>query len=257
MGFDFDHLSHNNKQQSKTYTLVVAVQTVKRQPQVAVVHLALRQARRDEFVPVDAGFRLAHAHGVENVFHFFLRQSAQRARTRFADQDLLQGRKRNFSRSVCVHLFKLAPQLLDLVGQQGEAQYFAEQFAHIGKFLEIDQGLDDVRVDDIVFAFARSARPLLQPRVLLRSAGGGAVFGIRFEHVADEIAGGGADVGPDVLRFKVKGTAEDVGADRHEGLRSSAASERGISRQEQKGDDANGPNVAAFVVASADHLTVE
>lgn len=92
--------------------LAVLVQALEGQAEVPVVHLALRQARGDEVVPVDGGLALAHAHRVEDVDHLLLGQSPEASRGRVPDQDLLQGAQRDLSRAIPIVLFELLAQAL-------------------------------------------------------------------------------------------------------------------------------------------------
>ena len=60
-------------------SLMVRIQSVKGEADVALIDPAVAEAGRDELVPVEPGLSLANPHGIKNILHLLLSEPTQRA----------------------------------------------------------------------------------------------------------------------------------------------------------------------------------
>ena len=81
---------------------------------------------------MNASFRLANSHGIEDILDLLLRKGAKRTGTGIFHQHMLETGKGDFARAIGIHLLELSSEICDLIGQERKTEHLAEQLAHVG-----------------------------------------------------------------------------------------------------------------------------
>mmetsp|Transcript_36093 Transcript_36093/g.66985 ORF Transcript_36093/g.66985 Transcript_36093/m.66985 type:complete len:278 (+) Transcript_36093:1910-2743(+) len=236
---------------------MILIQTFEGETEISIVHLALRQTRGDEVVPVNRGLAFPHPHRIEDIDHLLLGEPAQASRRCVPDQNLLERAQRDFSSAVLVVLFEFLSQALNLLRQQRKTKDLAKQLPHVRVLLEPHQRLDNIRIDHRIHFIAAilPSLPHLEPFGFLRLSRSGPGHGVDNQEAAYEVLGLGADVLPRFRRLlEVVGASEDVVTDLAEGFGATASAEGRVAAQEEVRDDTNRPNITLLIIAPPNDL---
>jgi len=124
---------------------MILIQTFEGETEISIVHLALRQTRGDEVVPVNRGLAFPHPHRIEDIDHLLLGEPAQASRRCVPDQDLFQRAQRDLSRSLLVILFEFLLQTLfldvSILRIMNEKSWVRNQFMNVLYLPESDPAI--------------------------------------------------------------------------------------------------------------------